>query len=100
MANTPIKTGDKKTDKILNGITRQISGLQKEVRMTNGSLKDTDVTEGEFVFSTVQKDSQAPGTPTVDASDIILSTAVKRRSKRPPGLKYLSRRATITLILF
>jgi len=66
MANTPIKTGDKKTDKILSSITRQMGGLQKEVRMTKGSLKDTDVTEGEFVFSTVQKDSQAPGTPTID----------------------------------
>jgi hypothetical protein len=34
--------------------------------MTTGPLLSADVAEGEFVFSTVAKDSQSPGSPATD----------------------------------
>ena len=63
---TPIKTGDSKTDKMLSTITRQMGTLQKSVKIKTGSQKTKDLKNGEFVFSVVKKDSEAPGSPSSD----------------------------------
>jgi len=66
MSIKEIKTGKTDFDKILGSLTREMRGLQPTVRMTTGPLLSADVAEGEFVFSTVAKDSQSPGSPATD----------------------------------
>lgn len=61
-----VKSGQKDFDKILSDVTKQMRNLQSSVEMTNGPLKSEDVSEGEFKFSSVIKDSQAPGSPAAD----------------------------------
>jgi len=61
-----VKIADKKQEKVLGNITRQIKSLQSKVRIVEGSIKTGDVAEGEFIFSTVSKDSESPGYPAED----------------------------------
>jgi len=63
-----IKTAkkDKDLDKALGKVTRELRKMQPAVRMTTGPKSDLDVTEGEFMFSAVKKNSQAPGSPAND----------------------------------
>ena len=66
MSIKEIKTGKSDLDKIIGNLTKEMRGLQSSVRMTTGPLLSADVAEGEFVFSTVDKDSQSPGSPATD----------------------------------
>ncbi|MAE81127.1 MAG: hypothetical protein CMB80_00215 [Flammeovirgaceae bacterium] len=61
-----IKSGEKKIDKAISDVTREIRKLQPAVKMTTGSKTTSDLTDGEFVFSSVDKDSQSPGSPATD----------------------------------
>tara|TARA_B100001971_G_C18102378_1_gene489603 strand:- start:669 stop:929 length:261 start_codon:yes stop_codon:yes gene_type:complete len=61
-----IKSGEKKIDKAVAAVSREIRKLQPEVKMTTGAKATSDLTDGEFVFSSVAKDSQSPGSPTTD----------------------------------
>jgi|GEM_PF-6247949 hypothetical protein len=60
------KTGDLKQDKILGNLSRTMTGMQSKVRVITGSVKTEDVSEGEFLLSSVPKDSESPGSPVVD----------------------------------
>ena len=53
-------------DKTLGDVTRQMRKLQSSVRMTTGALNTSDLNDGEFVFSSVSKDSESPGSPSID----------------------------------
>ena len=61
-----IKSGQQDFDKISSNVTREMRGLQSSVEMTTGPLRSEDVSEGEFKFSSVIKDSQSPGSPSTD----------------------------------
>jgi len=61
-----IKTGKKELDKAIGDVTREVRKMQPAVKMTTGPKKTPDLTDGEFVFSTVSKDSESPGYPTID----------------------------------
>ena len=66
MSVKEIKSGEKKIDKVLGDVTREMRKLQPAVKMTTGSKTTSDLTDGEFVFSSVAKDSQSPGSPASD----------------------------------
>ena len=66
MSIKEIKSGEKKIDKVLGDVTREMRKLQPAVKMTTGSKTTSDLTDGEFVFSAVNKDSEAPGYPATD----------------------------------
>ena len=66
MSVKEIKSGEKKLDKVLGDVTREMRKLQPSVKMTTGSTNTSDLTDGEFVFSSVAKDSQSPGYPAAD----------------------------------
>jgi hypothetical protein len=66
MTFIPVKTGNKKQDKIFGNINRAMGGMQQKIRIINGSVKTSDVGEGELVLSVVSKDSESPGAPISD----------------------------------
>ena len=59
-------TSKKAQDKVLGNITKQIGGLQSKVRISSGTIKTDDVSEGEFIFTSVNKDSESLGYPAED----------------------------------
>ena len=66
MSVKEIKTGEKKLDKVMGNVTREMRKMQPAVKMTTGPKATSDLTDGEFVFSSVNKDSQSPGSPATD----------------------------------
>ena len=67
MSITEVKTkGYPDMDKIFGDMTRQMRKLQESIKMTKGALNTSDLREGEIVFSTVDKNSEAPGSPAID----------------------------------
>mgnify|MGYP003148399971 len=66
MSVKEIKSGEKKLDKVLGDVTREMRKMQPAVKMTTGPKATSDLTDGEFVFSAVNKDSESPGYPAAD----------------------------------
>jgi len=66
MSVKEIKSGEKKLDKALGDVTREMRRMQPAVKITTGSKITSDLTDGEFIFSSVNKDSESPGSPSAD----------------------------------
>ena len=64
MSITP-KSKDKNTEKTLKRMNRKIEETPP-VQFKTGSLSSSNLNDGEFVFSVVGKDSESPGSPSVD----------------------------------
>tara|TARA_R100001463_G_scaffold43544_3_gene90815 strand:- start:10090 stop:10347 length:258 start_codon:yes stop_codon:yes gene_type:complete len=60
------KTGDKKTDKALDQVSREVDKKQPAIETKTGSLKSGQLNNGELSFAVVKASSEGPGAPSQD----------------------------------
>lgn len=66
MSIQTVKSGDPKTDKVLNQVVKQISKRQPAVQTVSGVVKSEQLNNGEIILSVVKASSESPGSPSVD----------------------------------
>ena len=65
MSIAEVKAGSN-MNKTLGYVTREMRKLQPSIKMITGALNTSDLSDGDIVFSTVSKDSESPGYPSLD----------------------------------